>query len=185
MSGQRIFFALWPDAEVRARLQELSTRLPDESAQVYAPHDWHMTLAFIGTADAQYLQCVQQAAAKISGVPFILDITQVGYFAAPRIVWAGPAAAPAELLQLHHDLNKSLHACGYQPESRPYTPHITLLRKARPPAQAVEFETIRWRIERFCLAESHAPRDGRRYSILQEFLLNGTEPVKDYAKTDC
>jgi 2'-5' RNA ligase len=171
MSGaRRIFFALWPDAEVRARLQELSTSLPDELAQTYAPHDWHMTLIFIGTADVQYLNCIRQAAAKISAVPFALDITQVGYFATPRIVWAGPAAAPAGLLQLHGNLTNSLHACGYQPEHRPYTPHITLLRKARPP-QAIEFETIRWQVDRFCLLESHAPRDSRRYSLLQEFSL--------------
>jgi 2'-5' RNA ligase len=168
---QRIFFALWPDAELRERLQQLAALLPAQQAQAYAPQDWHMTLAFIGAAHAEYLHCLQQAAAQVSAAPFTVDIARVGYFATPRIVWAGPAAVPAELLQLQRNLNKALRGCGYKPERRPYTPHITFLRKARPLTQAIEFESISWRVDRFCLMESHAPRDGRRYQVLQEFSL--------------
>jgi 2'-5' RNA ligase len=50
----------------------------------------------------------------------------------PNVLWAGVESNPA-LFGLHHSTASALNsAIGFQPEKRPYSPHVTLARLNAP-----------------------------------------------------
>jgi 2'-5' RNA ligase len=109
------------------------------------------------------------AATRIELEPFEFELTRFGYFAKARVVAAEPSASPP-LLELARGLGNTLRGCGFKPERREYNPHVTLLRNSPPLPQLTSFEPVPWKVDRFCLVESHEPKDGRRYKVLEEFL---------------
>lgn len=166
---RRIFFALWPDAAVRGRLAQLLALQPQGQGKAHHPQDLHVTLVFIGQASRQYYECLRMAATRIEFEPFALELTRFGYFANAKIVSVEPDASPP-LSGLAKNLTNALRGCGYKPDRREYHPHVTLLRKSPPLPQLKPFEPIIWKVNRFCLVESHEPDEsGCRYKILEEF----------------
>ena len=67
MSTQRLFFAIWPDEPVRARLRTATRELVPPEARVVAPDAVHLTLLFIGSADTARRACLEQAADGVKG----------------------------------------------------------------------------------------------------------------------
>jgi 2'-5' RNA ligase len=57
---------------------------------------------------------------------------------------------------------------GIAADERPFTPHITLIRKARQPVQ-VDFKPIIWTTDSFCLAESRSSPEGVEYRVLRRW----------------
>lgn len=169
LDSKRIFFALWPDAAVRGRLEQLLSTLPPGPGRAHAVEDLHVTLVFIGQAHGQYYDCLRMAATRIEFEPFAFELSHFGYFAKAKIVSLEPVAS-APLSELARSLRNTLRGCGYKPDRREYHPHVTLLRKSPSLPQLKPFEPISWKVDRFCLVESHEPKDGRRYRILEEFL---------------
>ncbi|HEY3486514.1 MAG TPA: RNA 2',3'-cyclic phosphodiesterase [Gammaproteobacteria bacterium] len=168
LNSKRIFFALWPDAQVRNQLQKLLSQFTAEVGQRHAPEDLHLTLVFIGQVGPEYYQCLRQTAVQVEFEPFAFELSRYGYFAKARVVSVEPDTAPL-LAELAQKLKNNLRSCGYKPERREYRPHVTLLRKSPPPLEPAAFEPIVWTADRFCLVESHAPKNGRRYTVLEEF----------------
>ena len=97
---QRLFFALWPDEEVRAGLAGLARSLPEHKGRSPHPLDQHVTLVFRGELDAVARECAERVAGALHGEPFDLAIDRVGYWPRPRILWCGPSVTPEPLLQL-------------------------------------------------------------------------------------
>lgn len=62
MPAQRLFFALWPDETVRKRLRATARTLVPPEARAVAPDAVHVTLLFIGAADAERRACLEQVA---------------------------------------------------------------------------------------------------------------------------
>lgn len=63
--------------------------------------------------------------------PFKLNFKGVGVFPAlsrPSVIWAGVTGDVSEMLKVFSDLEKELKALGFEPERRPFSPHITLCR---------------------------------------------------------
>ena len=68
------------------------------------------------------------ALASIALPAFSLDLDGVGTFTSPAgavTLWAGGRTSP-DLLRIHAAVAEVLAPLGFRPESRPYTPHITL-----------------------------------------------------------
>lgn len=94
--------------------------------------DLHITLAFLGSAPENLLITAKKlVVAAISDVPpFPVEINKLGVFGIeemPRVFWAGIQ----ENKELHSLRNRVYQACseaGFQLESRPFSPHITLAR---------------------------------------------------------
>jgi len=172
-STQRLFFALWPDADVRHAVESFSRRQLRKQAKRIPGEKLHITLAFPGPVTAPVRTCLEASAGRIHAVPFELAIDHAGYWPRPRIVWAGPSHTPAELWALVEALRATLGACGLVPESRPFQPHITLARKANRGLPVNEIAPIHWSIGEFCLAESVTDPAGARYRILRRWLLEG------------
>lgn len=170
----RLFFALWPDDEVRRQLWVLSRTLGEvsrHSGKPVAVHNLHLTLAFLGAVNHAMRCCVEQAAARVEAPPFEITLDCAGYWGRPRIQWAGCEHTPAALQQLVEALNQQLGSCGYQPERREFAPHVTLRRKSRPLPRSVVVDPITWKATDFCLVQSVSAVQGVEYRVLRRWAL--------------
>jgi 2'-5' RNA ligase len=174
MADQRLFFALWPSSEVRDELVSRLKDCPSVKGLRHIPADLHMTLIFLGNVKEQQLSCIEQVAQGIDAGGFEMAIDHTGYWPRPRIVWAAPDTIPQALSQLVDELKLGLSGCGFEPEQRPYRPHVTLYRKSHRVVPWRIEPSITWRVDEFVLAGSNNSKPGHsRYRILQCWALRG------------
>ncbi|MDC1286697.1 RNA 2',3'-cyclic phosphodiesterase, partial [Gammaproteobacteria bacterium] len=75
------------------------------------------------------------------------------------------------LKDLHQQLGTRLQSCDYQPESRPYHPHITVARKIGPINPVAGFIPIAWSVKEFALVEVLASENGVHYRAVETYPL--------------
>lgn len=167
--SQRLFFALWPDAQTRARIAKQARVLARRQGRPVAAENLHITLAFIGASGPEQRSCLEAQGTQVRVEPFCLELSRVGYFPRARVLWVGPQTTPESLLGLVVRLNRVLAPCGYRPEPRPFAVHVTLFRKANPVREAPAFEPVPWPVRDFCLVESVSDRNGVHYQVLRRF----------------
>ncbi|MGI9304975.1 MAG: RNA 2',3'-cyclic phosphodiesterase [Gammaproteobacteria bacterium] len=168
---QRLFFALWPDDDVRRRIASVAVRVDAPGGKPQAVSNLHITLVFLGAMSAEQRACAEACAQGIVQAPFTLSLTHTGFFPKPRVVWLAADRQPPELLALVEGLGAGLERCGYRSEKRPYHAHITLFRKAPRPRASLQIEPIEWRVGQFCLVESVSVEGGVEYRVLREYSL--------------
>jgi 2'-5' RNA ligase len=115
------------------RLQEgLNEVVPNRTVRWTAPQNIHLTLHFLGDVSVDHLEAVGQAStdAAAGTQPFSLSLERLGCFPntrRPRILWVGLSGKTELLVALQRELGEQLNrAIGFQPESRPYSPHLTI-----------------------------------------------------------
>ena len=169
----RLFFALWPDQELRRQIIELFSafELKDSKARFMRAMNIHMTLHFIGNVSFAERDCLRREAAKQSGRPFQLQIDCQGFFEKPKVLWLGCSRPPRDLFELQRELGELLLPSGFSPENRPYNPHVSIARKLRREPAPVEFKGLDWSVDRFVLVESHSIASGVEYRVIDEFPL--------------
>ena len=172
VARQRLFFALWPSAELCAPLAELARRYTPPRARRVSSGNFHITLAFVGAVDAATRSCMEQAAATLCGASFDLCLDRIGAWTGPRILWLAPAAPPPALVSLAAQLQQALRPCGYQPEARPYLPHVTLARKLAGEPPSLALPPLHWPVRDFVLAESLGTPTGPAYRVLARWPLD-------------
>jgi len=149
-----------------------------------AAESWHVTLQFLGQASEEQAGCLLERLRAVEAVPAPMRIGGLGFFERAGVFWAGVALTP-ELLALEQKVVAETRKCGFVPEDRAYSPHITLARaKGRGGAgalaplkkalergkTAVETE---FRAEEFLLYESIPGPEGSRYEVRGRFALTG------------
>jgi 2'-5' RNA ligase len=175
---QRLFFGLWPDPAARQRLAALGAALQIPGGRVVHPEDLHLTLQFLGPVPAHRFEDVLAAAEQVDGAPFELQIASTGFWRRPRIAWCAPLETPPALTALVAGLGRQLAVVGYPPESRPYSPHVTLARKARAAPSGPLPEPIRWLATSFALAASLSVPEPPRYKILRRWPLGSGDLIR-------
>ena len=165
----RLFFALWPDPATRKRLTALQHTFSGQPGRFNHPHDLHTTLVFLGPVEAERMECVIAAAERVSPHPFSLLLDRCETWKKPRILCCTPATTPPPLTQLVTELEKALSGCGFEPEKRRYTPHVTLARKVQTEAGGQLAQPFSWQVEGFVLAGSGGQGPGPRYRILKKW----------------
>lgn len=170
--NKRLFFALWPDEDVRGQLANLQTLLPQARGNWVHPRDLHITLQFLGAVPANQQHCLSQAAAAVQAHPFELKISRLDFWPKPRIAWAGPEQVPMALQRLVKMLGENLQACGFKMEKRSYRPHVTLLRKTTPGAAVELPQPICWPVDYFVLVESRSGGEPPWYRVLDGWALS-------------
>lgn len=169
---QRLFFALWPEPEtVTAIRQQVLPLLKEHDGRRVKPDNFHITLAFLGAVDTRQRACFSQAAGAVRGRPFQLQLNRLDYWPKPKVVWLGVETIPPELTTLQSDLLLNLQACGFEPEDRPYTPHLTLLRKAKACPEQTSISPLTMSVEDFALVESVSTPNGVEYPVRQRWGL--------------
>jgi 2'-5' RNA ligase len=118
----------------------------------------HLTLHFLGDYDRDR---VAAALGIVEFRPICLDLNGVGKFVSRdggTILWAGVRAS-AELTGLHAAIGSALSETGFRPESRPYSPHVTLAR-CRPSAARDAIAEFLQRNQEFAVANVQATSFG-------------------------
>ena len=159
---RRVFFAVWPGETTRqALLRTTRTAIRRSGGRGTPPGNLHITLAFLGPLTEADL-------AKVVGVTpipsrdFTIRFDKLGFWPRSRVLWLRASATPAELVQLERNLWDALVAVGFRQERRPYSPHVTLARKAR--SVEMDISPVLWPVSGYALVES---RPGARHSVYE------------------
>ncbi len=169
----RIFFALWPDDEVRFQITENLHRfnLDRNKGRLVTGSNLHLTLHFVGNTSIAEKKCLDQQASLVNAEPFDLTLDCSGYFKKPKVFWLGPRQVLRSLSDLHRNLGEKIAECEYTPETRAYSPHITVARKIYQAPEPVSFEPVHWRVERFVMVESVSNTGSVRYEVVENYSL--------------
>jgi 2'-5' RNA ligase len=173
--NQRLFFALWPPLELSRELYSVAGRVLEGGGRRVPPENIHLTLTFLGSVQAPFLQCAEQVAAAIRTGSFMLTLEQIGCWPKSGILWAGPRETSESLSRLVRELNTGLVSCGFVPEERPYAAHLTLARKSRRFDKNLSIEPLVWDVRRFSLVQSVTHAEGAHYEIIRSWELNSAE----------
>lgn len=170
----RLFFALWPDEQVRMELaavsQMMNTALRGRPVPV---NNLHMTLFFLGEVDAVTLQKIEHFSDHVCTSSFSITLSELVFRQKQQLVWVEAEEVPPQLADLLNVLRENLSILPVRLEKRQFVPHVTLVRKAnsqRAPFKAIT--PIQWQVGHFSLVRSHLGEKGVRYEILKNWMLN-------------
>ena len=93
------------------------------------PADYHITLRFVGDIDARAARDIAETLGDIRRPKMVVRFEGLSWFGGdkPRAIVAKVKADPA-LVELQADHERRLRRIGVEPETRKYTPHVTLAR---------------------------------------------------------
>jgi len=178
----RLFIALDIPAEVRAALTKYMERARAlaHEARWARVEGLHVTLKFIGHVDDSVVEKIKAALASIKTAPFEVTFTGVGFFPNPnaaRVFWAGVDGRD-HLPRLASTIDAALENLGFERETKPYHPHLTLARTSSRPLRELrqlldgpppQFGTMTAR--EFFLYQSQPQKGGSKYTKLERFAL--------------
>lgn len=163
----RLFFALWPDNDLRSALAPRIRALqPNGVGRPQRPDQWHVTLEFLGSVPASLVVAAREAAGQVRAEPCEIVFDAVEFWRRPEVLTLVARVLPPALGSLVEQLRAALAARGFEPESRPFRAHLTLARKVNHPVTLGAFEPLRWPVEDFALVESVTDRAGSVYTPL-------------------
>lgn len=126
----------------------------------------HITLAFLGRVDGAQFDAIVAAAHSVRARRFLLRLDQPGYWTHNHIAWLGTKQVPEELETMVAELRAALVQAGTSFDPKPFAPHVTLVRNARPPKE--EWPTlnpVEWPVNGFALICSERDESGPYYRI--------------------
>jgi RNA 2',3'-cyclic 3'-phosphodiesterase len=165
--GVRVFFALWPDATVRALLMREAVALHRAlGGKLTRDESVHMTLLFLGDVDESRLPALHEAAGRVAVTPFGMKMETAQCWRHNKVAWVGPHAVPHALGQLVRDLEAAMADAGFSFDRRPFAAHVTLLRKARCRPVELDPPDIEWPVDEFVLVRSQLGGAGSQYSVI-------------------
>jgi 2'-5' RNA ligase len=174
----RLFTALELPQDVVAALA--LTRGGLFGARWIDPEDYHITLRFIGDIDPRTADDVVAALDEVRRAPAPVEFETLSWFGGdkPRALVAKvkPAAALTELAADHE---RRLRRLGLPPETRNFTPHVTLARlRGVGPAAVADYFASRGKLsapsfvaDRFALMSAREGVGGGPYVAEAEFGL--------------
>ena len=164
----RLFFALWPEPSVRARLvahqRGWAWQPPARPTQA---DKLHLTLLFMDGVPADGLDDAiaagEAAARDWSDFDLVLDCP--GVWRRGGIAHLAPDRPPAALGRLHDRLAAAARERGLPFDGRAYAPHVTLARRAEAMPLPEHPEPVHWAARGFCLVRSELGTG--RYRVLK------------------
>lgn len=188
----RAFVALKMAAEVERELARFIAEMSalGESIRWADRANLHLTLRFLGAAaPSRRIGPLGAALAKLAAhtPPFSVAARGIGAFpnlARARVIWLGLQGA--ELAALAEQVERAALEAGFEPERRPYSPHLTLgrvrdlrgwgrVRRALESAAGREFGTSP--ITALHIYRSHLSPKGSTYELLERLELGGAPAV--------
>lgn len=103
----------------------------------------HLTVKFLGEVEASKIDPIRNAVAAIAHDTPMLELRIAGFGAfpnrfRPRVLWLGIEEKAEELVGLHWRLNRALGPLGFKPDSKGFTPHLTIGRARRRTDKSVQ-----------------------------------------------
>jgi RNA 2',3'-cyclic 3'-phosphodiesterase len=169
--GLRLFFALWPEDDVRARIAQASAGAVAESGGRVIPSDnHHVTLLFLGHTPLSRVHEATAAAARLRVPRFQITFDRIETWGRSHIVCLTSSAPPNEARELADSLAAELAALVRR-DDREFRPHVTLARDARRKARAQAIAPIEWPVREFVLVQSNMTRTGSHYAVRERWPL--------------
>ncbi|MCK9356553.1 MAG: RNA 2',3'-cyclic phosphodiesterase [Dehalococcoidia bacterium] len=189
----RVFIAIELPSDVREELSQVANRLRARCSvgqlKWVAVNSIHLTLKFLGEIPVSRLEAVRDAAAaSCAGVgDLALEMGGIGAFpgsSRPRVIWVGLEGDVPRLVSLAERLDRGLQVLGFERESRPFSPHLTVARvrpdaslqtqtdigsavtRVRPP------ERLRFTATEVSLMQSQLRPEGPLYTCLARWALS-------------
>ncbi len=131
----RLFWALPLPAhlqdEIAAIQKELARVMPTNSVRWTPPHHIHLTLVFLGNWKRSDIPRLKEGVEEaLLGIPpFALEVEAAGVFPTwrrPRVIWLGVGGDVDVLKRLQSAVARAMVQAGWEPEKRPYSPHLTI-----------------------------------------------------------
>ena len=136
MEQIRSFIAIELPNELKLGLTRLEKQLKSDKqpwVKWVNPDGIHLTLKFLGNIAVDRIgeitRAMEEAARGI--LPFHLAVKDLGVFPnlkRVQVAWVGISGEIDKLGQLHKRIETNLTPLGFAPESRAFTPHLTLAR---------------------------------------------------------
>jgi 2'-5' RNA ligase len=136
MEQVRAFIAIELPDELKLALIRLQDQLKSgrqTSVKWVDPYSIHLTLKFLGNINTDMVGRITTAMEEaVRGIrPFRLEARGLGAFPSLKrvqVIWVGVSGEVDRLSQLQQRLEPCLAPLGFAPESRKFTPHLTLAR---------------------------------------------------------
>jgi RNA 2',3'-cyclic 3'-phosphodiesterase len=174
----RLFTGLAVPPEIGERLARFRGGLP--GARWVEAADYHVTLRFLGDIDADVADDVLEALSGLRARERVTVVLEgLGVFGGdrPRALFAAVAQDPG-LMDLQAEQERLVRRAGVPPESRRFTPHVTLARlrrEASPEAVAMYvaqsglFEPLRFEARAVTVFSARESTGGGPYIAEAEF----------------
>ncbi|MBU1176085.1 MAG: RNA 2',3'-cyclic phosphodiesterase [Alphaproteobacteria bacterium] len=143
--------------------------------------NYHITLRYVGEVDNRTAAEIVEALDRFTGFEsFVLRLDHLGSFGGnkPRALFAG-AEPSAALARLHASQERALQQIGLPPDSRKFSPHVTLARLktttpgdlARYLEETPRFVPLSFSVARFVLFSSRESMGGGPYLVEESYDL--------------
>jgi 2'-5' RNA ligase len=187
----RLFTGIEIPVEIGERLSFLRGGLP--GARWIDPDNYHLTLRFVGDIDMHVAEEIAAALTRVRRGPFRLRLGDIGALGTRKqhaiVVRADPSAELAEL-QAEHE--RIMQRIGLPPETRKFTPHVTLARlrgvSGRDIADYLSlrggFAADAFTVDRFVLFSSRNAIGGGPYVVEEAYPLGRPGAGSEFAARD-
>lgn len=177
MDPVRCFIGLPLPVEYQDRLKSLTTQLARKTGAGISwtrPGNWHLTLRFLGDVPESGIEPLSRTLSGLVFDSFDFQAEGCGFFPdrhRPRVVWLGLGKGAEQSKALALAVDKQIKPLGFEPEKKPFRPHLTIGRVRKPSKrdwQSVEraVNSERWplfRAREFILWQSILGQGGPRY----------------------
>ena len=192
----RCFVAVELDAPLRRALADVQRRTrgriekalgPDSRVQWVRPESVHVTLKFLGDVEESRIPDLEAALRRMAAAHSVgtVEVAGLGVFPDarnPRVLWVGLREGSALIARLAEAVDRAMSEVGFPPESRPFSPHLTLARikeGGRAVGRALESQGLltespvlgRLSVGALALMQSALHSSGAVYTRLAEFAL--------------
>jgi len=171
----RLFCALTlPDDAVRS-IVGWQAQLPAGDFRPVPRDNLHVTLAFLGSRPEREADAIGRELAGAAGAAPPIALTARRYRETRSVGMLVLDDADGAAAALAGDLAARLERLGvYEPERRPWLPHLTVVRFRRPPRLAPAVPELRFVPSGAAVYLSRLRRSGAEYVVVQRFGLGGS-----------
>ncbi len=190
----RAFIAVTLDSKVIEKIAAATAQLRPQIIGVrwVTPQNFHLTLKFLGGIDEAMVEPIKgRLREQLSLFPrFSINAKGLGVFPSPkrpRVLWVGLTGD--RLIALASRVESALQQVGFTPETREFTPHLTIgrWRQADIASKSLNRELENWktydfgisRVESVSLFQSVLKSEGASYNRLATIPLNAERSTHD------
>lgn len=121
------------DQTIIRKLTEVQGMLANTGAdlKLVKPRNIHLTVRFLGDIHPPMVEAIHEEMKQLSFAPFTVELRGIGAFpklSYPRVVWAGIRKGANELTDVFEQLEPRLRRLGFKPDTKGFSPHLTIAR---------------------------------------------------------
>jgi RNA 2',3'-cyclic 3'-phosphodiesterase len=166
--GLRLFYALWPDDDMRAQVAAAAVALRLEGDVRCVPRaNFHVTLAFVGEVAASQVATMRRVGCGQRAAACTIKFDAYEYWREPQVVVAAARDTPATLDELCSRLHRDLSL----PPPAALRPHVTLARKVTQAPVAQAMSPFFWSARSFSLIHSDTSGARSVYTVVDTWSL--------------